>query len=93
MSAVTGTHKLGHWHLNPPGLFREMSSRGGMSEKAKCVCPQCLDALIPISAWGAACGRGFVSNSRFGDGPVITRTNRKSTRAWRKIDSDRKGPK
>jgi len=29
--------------------------------------------------------RGFVSDSRFGGGQVIKRTNRQSTRKWRKV--------
>jgi hypothetical protein len=34
----------------------------------------------PVSEWGAACGRGFVSDSRFGSGQVIKRTNRSAQR-------------
>jgi hypothetical protein len=43
--------------------------------------------IRPISEWGASCGRGFVSNSRFGKNqPVIPRTNRKRTRKWRQLN-------
>jgi hypothetical protein len=42
--------------------------------------------IWPISEWGSACGRGFVCNPRFGAGPVIRRTDRKTTRKWRKLD-------
>lgn len=28
--------------------------------------------IRPISEWGSACARGFVSDSRFGSGQVIT---------------------
>ena len=38
--------------------------------------------IRPISKWGDACRRGFVSDSRFGSGPVIKRTNREVTRRW-----------
>jgi hypothetical protein len=34
----------------------------------------------PISEWGSGCARGFVSNERFGSGPVIKRTNRAAQR-------------
>jgi hypothetical protein len=41
--------------------------------------------IYPISEWGYACARGFVSDSRFGEGqPVIKRTNRETTRRWRR---------
>jgi hypothetical protein len=46
--------------------------------------------IWPISEWGASCYMGFVSNSRFGSGPVIKRTNRETTRKWRKLN-DRAG--
>jgi hypothetical protein len=39
------------------------------------------------SEWGAACGRGFVSNLRLGaNQPVIRRTNRNITRKWRALN-------
>jgi hypothetical protein len=43
--------------------------------------------IWPIAEWGAACYRGFVSDERFGpDGvPVIKRSNRKRSRAWREL--------
>jgi hypothetical protein len=48
------------------------------------------DGIRPVAEWGGACGRGFVSNARFGPNqPVIPRTHRKSTRA-RKPASPRK---
>jgi hypothetical protein len=37
----------------------------------------------PTCEWGYSCMRGFVSDSRFGDGEVIKRTNRLTTRKWR----------
>jgi hypothetical protein len=43
--------------------------------------------IRPISQWGASCGRGFVSNARFGPNqPVIRRTNRAITRKWRALN-------
>jgi hypothetical protein len=40
-----------------------------------------------ISKWGAACGRGFVSDLRFGaNQPVIRRTSRNVTRKWRALN-------
>ena len=39
--------------------------------------------IWPMHEWGAACARGFISNPRFGSGPVIERTNRETTRKWR----------
>jgi hypothetical protein len=42
--------------------------------------------IWPIAEWGAACGRGFVSHPRFGADQVIPRTNRATTRKWRKLD-------
>ena len=36
--------------------------------------------------WGSSCGRGFVSDSRFGSDQVIKRTNRSTSRKWRKLD-------
>jgi hypothetical protein len=41
--------------------------------------------IWPTREWGAACRRGFVSDSRFGAGQVVPRTNRASTRKWRKL--------
>jgi len=38
--------------------------------------------IRPIGHWGNACHQGFVSDSRFGSGPVIKRTNRDLTRKW-----------
>lgn len=39
----------------------------------------------PPWSWGNACGRGWVSDPRFGPGQtVIPRTNRAVTRAWRR---------
>jgi hypothetical protein len=45
--------------------------------------------ILPISEWGAACRRGFVSDSRFGSGPVVPRTNRGNTRKWRQIQTQK----
>jgi hypothetical protein len=43
--------------------------------------------IRPIAEWGTACGRGFVSNARFGPNQlVIPRTNRATTRKWRTLD-------
>jgi hypothetical protein len=48
--------------------------------------------IWPFSEWGSACARGFVSDSRFGPGQtVIARTNRASTKKWRKLDAVQKG--
>lgn len=44
-----------------------------------------------LSEWGAFCGRGFISDSRFGDGLVIRRTNRETTRKWRSVKATRDG--
>ena len=44
--------------------------------------------IWPICEWGYECMRGFVSNSRFGAGQVIERTNRNKTRAWRKLQDE-----
>lgn len=42
--------------------------------------------IWPIREWGAACGRGFVSAARFGaNSQVIPRTNRNTSRKWRKL--------
>ena len=39
--------------------------------------------ILPISAWGSECARGFVSNARFSPSDtVIPRTNRATTRKW-----------
>lgn len=40
--------------------------------------------IWPISEWGWECARGFISNARFGSAPVIERTNRETTRKWRR---------
>lgn len=40
--------------------------------------------IWPISEWGYGCKRGFVSDARFGSGQVIQRTNRETTRKWRR---------
>jgi hypothetical protein len=42
--------------------------------------------IWPISEWGSACYQGFVSDSRFGSARVIKRTNRETTRRWRRIE-------
>lgn len=44
--------------------------------------------IWPISDWGHECGRGFVSDARFSGGrsKVIKRTNRNTTRKWRKLE-------
>lgn len=36
---------------------------------------------------GNCLGRGFVSDSRFGSGDVIKRTNRNVSRKWRKVQN------
>ena len=43
--------------------------------------------IWPISEWGTECARGFVGNARFarGNEKVIQRTNRETTRKWRKV--------
>jgi hypothetical protein len=42
--------------------------------------------IWPISEWGGACQRGFVSDARFGPGEtVIKRTNRETTKKWRAL--------
>jgi hypothetical protein len=44
--------------------------------------------IWPISEWGAECGRGLVSDARFGyDNRVIKRTNRATSRKWRRLDA------
>ncbi len=40
--------------------------------------------IWPMREWGISCQRGFISNSRFGGGQVIERTNRQMTRKWRR---------
>jgi len=49
--------------------------------------------ILPISEWGASCGRGFVGDSRFAtkNDSVIKRTNRAVTKKWRKVDATRDG--
>jgi hypothetical protein len=46
--------------------------------------------ILPIAEWGNECKRGFVSNVRFRQGtePVIERTNRDVTRAWRRAGEE-----
>jgi hypothetical protein len=44
--------------------------------------------IWPIEEWGSACGRGFISDSRFGGGQVIKRTNRSTSRKWRKVEGE-----
>ena len=44
--------------------------------------------IFAIKDWGPHCGRGFVSDSRFGSDLVIKRTNRASTKKWRKLSSN-----
>jgi hypothetical protein len=49
--------------------------------------------IWPRSEWGSECQRGFVSNDRFatrGD-RVIKRTNRSTTRKWRKLNHQEQG--
>lgn len=41
--------------------------------------------IWPMSEWGPSTRRGFISNSRFGSGQVIERTNRETTRKWRRL--------
>lgn len=42
--------------------------------------------IYPIAEWGWECARGFVSDSRFSSTDrVIKRTNRDTTRKWRKV--------
>ena len=47
--------------------------------------------IWPIAEWGSACARGFVSDARFarGNEQVIKRTNRHTTRKWRKLEKPR----
>jgi hypothetical protein len=49
--------------------------------------------IWPIAHWGAECGRGFISNARFGSWKVISRTNRDTTRkriqTGQKVDQDK----
>lgn len=40
--------------------------------------------IWPIAEWQGSCYRGFVSDSRFGGGQVIKRTNRETSRRWRR---------
>lgn len=47
--------------------------------------------IKPISEWGSSCHRGFISDSRFGSGQVIKRTNRDVTRRWRR-SVEKEGP-
>jgi hypothetical protein len=43
--------------------------------------------IRPFEEWGCSCGRGFVSNARFGPNqPVIPRTSHATTRKWRAPD-------
>lgn len=52
--------------------------------------PSAPTGALPISQWGGACARGFVRDSRFGDGQVIKGTNRNTSRKWR--NSKESGP-
>lgn len=54
-----------------------------MSDESPKTDPQ--TGIKPISEWGGACKRGFVSDARFDSGKgdqVIKRTNRAKTRKW-----------
>jgi hypothetical protein len=42
--------------------------------------------IWPMEEWGSACGRGFVSNARFGAGIVIPRTNRAKKQTSKQLD-------
>lgn len=43
--------------------------------------------IWPIHEWGKNCSRGFISDSRFGSGQVIKRTNRTATKKlYRKLE-------
>jgi hypothetical protein len=46
--------------------------------------------IWPMSEWGNRCSYGFISNSRFGSGQVIPRTNRETTRKWRSLEAQTK---
>ncbi len=47
--------------------------------------------IAPIHEWGWECGRGWVSDSRFGSGTVIARANRDHTReVYRQAERMRK---
>lgn len=41
--------------------------------------------IWPIAEWGSECGRGFVSDARFGQAKVIKRTSRAKTRKWYRL--------
>jgi hypothetical protein len=45
----------------------------------------------PISEWGNACYRGFVSSERFAtqNDAVMPKSNRAALRKWRKLDDSR----
>src|SRR4051812_21720897 len=43
--------------------------------------------IAPIAEWGPSARRGFVSDSRFGSGQVIKRSNRNVSRKWRRVAS------
>jgi hypothetical protein len=46
--------------------------------------------IWPMSEWGSACYRGFVSDARFSStSQVIPRTNRDVSRKWRQLDNAR----
>jgi hypothetical protein len=69
-----------------------LSPAGPESHRARSMTPNRVRKIDPatgiweISEWGGSCGRGFVSDSRFGPNqPVIKRTNRATSRRWRKL--------
>jgi hypothetical protein len=48
--------------------------------------------ILAIAFWGPACGRGFVSDSRFGKSDtVIKRSSHAKTKQYRKVKATRDG--
>jgi hypothetical protein len=78
------------WNIRDRSKWRFIPWPLAAEEKAHTINPE--THIWPIGEWGGTCGIGFVSNAQFGPNqPVIPRTNRETTRKWRKLDAVRDG--
>jgi hypothetical protein len=72
-------------HTARSGVKNSGKTSGGPPMKSHTIDPK--TGIWPMSEWGSACQRGFVSDSRFSPSDtVIKRTNRETSRKWRRLE-------
>jgi len=78
------------WHHWKAAMLNNLFREQGVLRTAGRITPETIaEGAGAVGICAAERSRGFVRDSRFGDGLVIKGTNRSASRKWRKLDAQK----